>query len=70
MGSMFTIGYSIILVGAGIYAILLGHDLLPKSKNQADEDNSVEPNRNKIQYTIAGIILIYFGLSTIYALWS
>jgi hypothetical protein len=69
MGTLFTISYSIVLLGAGIYAILLAHDLLPKAKEKSEDDESNKPHKNKVQFTIAGIILIYFGLSTLYAIW-
>lgn len=69
MGSLFSISYSIILIVAGIYAILLAYDLLPNMKEKAEGGKSNKAPKNKIQFTIAGIILIYFGLSTLYALW-
>ena len=69
MGPFFSIVYSILLAGAGVYAILLGHDLLPKTKERLENKNEEKPINNKIQFTIAGIILIYFGLSTLYGIW-
>ena len=56
--------YGIFLFAAGVYAILIGNDLLPKNEGSSESEG---PNKNRIQYTIAGLILIYFGVSNLYS---
>lgn len=59
--------YGIFLMGAGIYAILIGNDLLPSKNKNANEEKEEGGNKHRIQYTIAGLILIYFGGSNLYS---
>ncbi len=54
-------------MAAGVYAILLGNNLLPSKEVRIDKENLEERNSNRIQYTIAGIILVYFGISNLYS---
>lgn len=68
MGSLFTVGYSLLLLGAGVYAILIGKNWLPGKGDKSDLNPKNEPEGNKTQYIIAGVILIYFGASSLYTL--
>lgn len=54
-------------MAAGVYAILLGNNFLPSKEVRIDKENLEERNSNRIQYTIAGIILVYFGISNLYS---
>ena len=68
MGTLFTVGYRLILIGAGVYAIMIGKNWLPKKNTKEKNEGEEDANPNKTQYVIAGIILVYFGVSSLYTL--